>query len=203
LPRPKRNAVASIASTGMKPTINNAPARQRSGGPSPLPGLTDNGYNRPPRADLTGVERQIAALVDRPTQDLRVGWRQWHRTGPPLGLSRDLLIRGLVHQLQERTYDGVSLALQRRLRTLSAEFEKGASCSDAKIRLKIGTTLVRQWRGRAHTATVRENGFEYKGQHYRSLTVIAEKITRAHWSGPRFFRLTRRAGASLDAEAAR
>jgi hypothetical protein len=120
-----------------------------------------------------------------------------------LGLSRDLLIRGLVHQLQERTYDGVSLALQRRLRTLSAEFEKGASCSDAKIRLKIGTTLVRQWRGRAHTATVRENGFEYKGQHYRSLTVIAEKITRAHWSGPRFFRLTRRAGASLDAEAAR
>jgi len=49
--------------------------------------------------------------------------------------------------------------------------------------LKTGTTLVRQWRGRAHTVLVRENGFGYEGQHYRSLTVIAEKITGAHWSG--------------------
>jgi Protein of unknown function (DUF2924) len=30
----------------------------------------------------------------------------------------------------------------------------------------------------------------YDGQHYRSLTVIAERITGAHWSGPRFFGLT-------------
>jgi hypothetical protein len=59
--------------------------------------------------------------------------------------------------------------------------------------LKTGTTLVREWRGRV---IVRENGFEYEGQHNRSLTVIAEKITRAHWSGPRFFGLTRRAGPS-------
>jgi Protein of unknown function (DUF2924) len=105
---------------------------------------------------------------------------------------------------QERTYGGVSLALQRRLRTLSAELEKAASCSYSRIVLKTGTTLVRQWRGRVHTVLVRENGFEYEGQHYRSLTVIAEKITGAHWSGPRFFGLTRRAGASVvDAEAGR
>jgi Protein of unknown function (DUF2924) len=185
----------------MKPAINNASARQRSGGPSPIADLTDN---RPSSADLAEIEREIAVLVDRPTQDLRVGWRQWHRTGPPSGLSRDLLIRGLAHQLQERTYGGVSLALQRRLRTLSAELEKGASCSYSRIVLKTGTTLVRQWRGRVHTVLVRENGFEYEGQHYRSLTVIAEKITGAHWSGPRFFGLTRRAGASVvDAEAGR
>jgi hypothetical protein len=40
---------------------------------------------------------------------------------------------------------------------------------------------------------------EYESQHYRSLTVIAERITGAHWSGPRFFGLTRRAGASVAA----
>ena len=69
--------------------------------------------------------------------------------------------------------------------------------------LKIGTMLVRQWRGHAHTVLVRENGFEYDGQRYRSLTVIAEKITGAHWSGPRFFGLTKRASASVGAEASR
>ena len=130
-------------------------------------------------------------------------WRELHRTGPPQGLSRDLLIRALAHRLQEQTYGGVSPPLQRRLRTLSAEFEKGASSSDSRIVLKTGTTLVRQWRGRAHTVLVREDGFEYEGQLYRSLTVIAERITGAHWSGPRFFGLTRRSGASADAETAR
>jgi hypothetical protein len=53
--------------------------------------------------------------------------------------------------------------------------------------LKTGATLVRQWRGRTHTVLVREDGFEYEGRRYRSLTVIAERITGAHWSGPRFF----------------
>jgi hypothetical protein len=57
--------------------------------------------------------------------------------------------------------------------------------------LKTGATLVRQWRGHTHTVLVREDGFEYDGQRYRSLTVIAERITGAHWSGPRFFGLTR------------
>ena len=41
-----------------------------------------------------------------------------------------------------------------------------------------------------------------EGQHYRSLTVIAERITGAHWSGPRFFGLTKRTGASVSAKAA-
>jgi hypothetical protein len=60
---------------------------------------------------------------------------------------------------------------------------------------------VRQWRGHAHTVLVRKDGFEYEGQHYRSLSVIAERITGAHWSGPRFFGLTKRTGASLGAAA--
>lgn len=29
------------------------------------------------------------------------------------------------------------------------------------------------------------DGFEYEGRHYRSLSMIAERITGAHWSGPR------------------
>jgi hypothetical protein len=62
--------------------------------------------------------------------------------------------------------------------------------------LKTGATLVRQWRGHTHTVLVREDGFEYDGQRYRSLTVIAERITGAHWSGPRFFATGNRARAS-------
>jgi hypothetical protein len=37
--------------------------------------------------------------------------------------------------------------------------------------------------------SVTEDGFEYAGTSYASLTKIAKKITGAHWSGPRFFGL--------------
>src|SRR5262249_44760066 len=130
------------------------------------------------------------------TQELRHVCRKLHHTGPPLGLSRDLIIRGLADKLQQRAHGGPSRALQRRLQTLAGELEKGARSFDPGMVLKTGASLVRQWRGHTHTVLVREDGFEYEGQRYRSLTVIAAQITGAHWSGPRFFGLTKRARAS-------
>ena len=41
-----------------------------------------------------------------------------------------------------------------------------------------------------HTVTTLDEGFEFQGKTYRSLTQIAFEITRAKWSGPRFFGLT-------------
>src|SRR5215813_13257009 len=83
-------------------------------------GPTDRAMQTSPR-----VDRQIAELVDRSTHELRLAWQQLYCTGPPLGLSRDLLVRALANQLQERTHGGPSRALRRRLQTLAGEFERG------------------------------------------------------------------------------
>jgi hypothetical protein len=48
------------------------------------------------------------------------------------------------------------------------------------------------------TVLVLEDGFEYQGQRRRSLTMIAARITGAHWSGPRFFGLKNRVSRSLS-----
>jgi hypothetical protein len=181
----------------MRAPIHDASARQNSGGPSPVLGRGGDRNNRPRNPGTAELEDEIAGLVDRSTPELRLAWRKLHRTEPPLGLSRDLMIRALVNQLQERAGGGPGLALQRRLQSLAGGLEKGAVSFDPGIVLKTGTTLVRQWRGHTHTVLVREGGFEYEGQRYRSLTVIAEQITGAHWSGPRFFGVIRRARASL------
>jgi hypothetical protein len=178
----------------MKLAIQDASARQHSGGPSPVPGPY------PVVSVTVSVEAEIAGLLDRSTQELRRAWRQLHRTGPPLGLSRDLLIRALAYQLQERAHGGASAALRRRLQSLASASAKGALAVDAGMVPKAGTTLVRQWRGQTHSVLVHKDGFEHEGQRYRSLTVIAERITGAHWSGPRFFGLTKRGCTALPAE---
>ena len=145
----------------MKPPTDDALARQHSGGPSPVPGRAGTRTNQPGNADVAQVNRQIAELADRSTHELRLAWLQLHRTGPPQGLSRDLLIRALANQPQEQTHGGASRALQRRLQTFAGEFERGGASFDPGVVLKTGTTLVRQWRGHAHTVLVREDGFEY------------------------------------------
>jgi DUF2924 family protein len=149
---------------------------------------------------LSDVEAEVAGSLNRSTHELRLAWRKWHGIDPPVGLSRDLLIRALAYDLQERADGSPNLALRRRLQTLAGASEKGALSVDPGIVLKAGTILVRQWRGHTHTVLVSEYGFEYEGHRYRSLTVIAERITGAHWSGPRFFGLTKRTCTSLPAE---
>ena len=185
----------------MKPPVHDASARQYSGEPSSVLGPNGGRKDRLRNPDLAELNGEIAGLVDRSTKELRHVWRTLHHTGPSLGLSRDLIIRGLADELQQRAHGSPSRALQRRVRVLAAEFEKGARSFDPGIVPKTGATLMRQWRGHTHTVLVREDGFEYDGQRYRSLTVIAERITGAHWSGPRFFGVSKRARASRVAEA--
>jgi len=97
----------------------------------------------------------------------------------------------------------VSRALRRRLQNLAEVSDKATMAVDPGLVLKVGTTLARQWRGHTHTVLVHNDGFEHAGQRYRSLTAIAERITEAHWSGPRFFGLTTRASAVAGAKAGR
>ena len=185
----------------MRPQSDDASDRQHLASRHLFPVEAAIATSRPASKHVAEIDGHLVDLLNRSTQELRLAWRELHRTGPPQGLSRDLLIRALAYQLQERAAGGANRALRRRLQTLAGEFAKKSRSFDPALVPKVGATLVRQWRGHAHTVLVRDDGFEYEGQHYRSLTVIAERITGAHWSGPRFFGLTKRTGASVSAEA--
>ena len=92
----ERGRVYRINGPAMKPSFHEASARRNSGGPSPVPGRGGDREYQPRSADIAKLEGDIIGLVDRSTQDLRLAWRQVHRTEPPPGLSRDLLIRALL-----------------------------------------------------------------------------------------------------------
>jgi DNA invertase Pin-like site-specific DNA recombinase len=91
---------------------------------------------------------------------------------------------------------GLGKSTRRKLQTLAKALRTtGRVAPTPSLSLKPGARLMREWHGRAHTVMVTEDGFEYAGSSYPSLTKIANKITGAHWSGPRFFGLRAAAGA--------
>jgi hypothetical protein len=128
-------------------------------------------------------------LDDASLDELRREWRRLYRSEPPR-ISHDLLIRGIGYRLQEIEHGGLGKSTVRKLKTLAKMFRtKGRVTPDPGLSLKPGARLVREWHGYTHTVTVMEDGFEYAGMSYPSLTKVARKITGAHWSGPRFFGL--------------
>jgi len=137
----------------------------------------------------------IASEIERLSKltlfELRGEWRRHHRSSPPMRLSRDLLVRGITYKLQERRYGGLSPSILCRLENLGVLDDCDKSRPLPPISLKPGARLVREWRGVTHSVLVHNDGFEWKGQRYPSLTKIAKRITGAHWSGPRFFGLRR------------
>ena len=52
-----------------------------------------------------------------------------------------------------------------------------------------GTSLVRQYKGRKIQVNILQDGFEYDGERYPSLSAVAKMITGSHCNGFRFFQL--------------
>jgi hypothetical protein len=62
-----------------------------------------------------------------------------------------------------------------------------------------GTVLMREHGGKQHRVTVFDDGFEYQGDRYRSLSAVARRITGTPWNGFLFF-FGRRNGTKNGAE---
>ena len=153
----------------------------------------------------------LESLKKLSTADLERLWRQKaerkiRRKGPPQ--VRALLVRDIAWWTQEWIYSGMDAETQALLNT--AVRQAGGALANSKNKpagqirkkrhkrpkLQTGVTLVRKWRGKTYKVKVIEdnNGrkcYRFAGQQYRSLTLIAQEITGAHWSGPRFFGLNR------------
>ncbi|WP_155756355.1 DUF2924 domain-containing protein, partial [Streptobacillus moniliformis] len=52
-----------------------------------------------------------------------------------------------------------------------------------------GTRMIREFRGIEHTVTVLQDGYEWQGRPYKSLSAIARAISGTRWNGWVFFGL--------------
>jgi hypothetical protein len=141
------------------------------------------------------VAASVATKVQRlPTlsrQQLLDLWLMQYGRAAPSGVRKSLLVLFLAYRLQEKAYGGLKPSTRAELRRIARANEKGSDTTGTSLRSRIkpGTRIVRQWKGRSIEVSVTESGFEYGGANYRSLSQIARKITGTRWSGPAFFGL--------------
>ncbi len=140
------------------------------------------------------LARQMVELESASTADLRARWERAHTHPAPKRASRDLLLRALAYHIQERAEGGLSQAALKRFAYLAdPRGNDGRPPRPAPPRLRPGTRLVREWHGAVHQVIVGEDGFDYRGARYASLSRIAREITGTRWSGPLFFGLRKAA----------
>ena len=136
------------------------------------------------------VEAELNRLAVMPIAQLRIRYREVFRSDPPTAFGPDLLRRSIAHRIQEKAYGGLSRSAQRLLDQMMKAF---ASKPGGKIvlprRIKPGSVLVREWKGKSHRVTVLADGFAYDGRTFGNLSEIAVLITGTRWNGPRFFGL--------------
>jgi DUF2924 family protein len=142
------------------------------------------------RSTDPAVEDELDRLATMPIVQLRARYREVFRGVPPKAFGPDLLRRSIAHRIQEKAYGGLSHQAQRLLDQMVKAY---AAKPDGKIvlprRIKPGSVLAREWKGKSHRVTVLAEGFIYDGKTYTNLSEIAVLVTGTRWNGPRFFGL--------------
>jgi hypothetical protein len=145
------------------------------------------------------VIARVAALKTTPTPDLKTMWRDLVATEPS-PYNRRFLESRLAYRIQELAYGGLKPGTVKRLEALALDVEE---TNPVMRRIRAGqkpiagTRLIREWQGVEHVVTVRDDGYEYRGAPYKSLSSIARAITGTRWNGWVFFGLKNmRAGAA-------
>jgi hypothetical protein len=120
------------------------------------------------------------------------------------------LIRRIAWRLQANAEGGLSDRALKRAAELALDSEvrvtppknyeppriEVANVESPQVRDKrlppSGSYLQRQYKGQPIRVLVLEDGFEYEGRRFNSLTAVANAITGSHVNGYQFFRLWRR-----------
>jgi hypothetical protein len=157
------------------------------------------------------IAHEIEKLGDLTVNQLREKWVEvWNE--PCRSRNKDYLRKRIAWRIQARAFGGLSERALRRSEELADETllrilppRKAPSPpsgkesvsgkfvpADGESRLPMpGTQLTRDFQGRKIIVKVREHGFEYEGEIYKSLSAVAKAATGTHWNGYVFFGLTK------------
>lgn len=152
--------------------------------------------------------REIVALRALSVDELRVRFLEEFGE-ETTSRNKEFLFKRIAYRLQERKYGGLTQAardraedlakdapLRRRMGAAAADVQALAATRPRDPRVPPPGTVLRRTVGSVeHIVTVLEDAFEYQGERFPNLSIIAKKITGTRWNGFGFFRLNERMSA--------
>lgn len=119
--------------------------------------------------------------------------------------NRLFLIKRIAWRIQVNQYGDLSSRIKQKMEELADENDvrvkapSGAFPDDKEIltngngkdhRLPpVGSMVTRNYKDKNILVLILENGFEYDGEYFKSLSAIARHITGSRWNGYKFFGL--------------
>lgn len=120
-------------------------------------------------------------------QELENEWLKIFKTELPKHIHKAYAIKYLNWHKKYKDFNKTNA---KHLQKLILNYEKGVSTynpATPKLEIKVGTKLIRDFKGQKYEVIKTEFGFKYSGKIYKSLSAIANEITGARWNGKRFF----------------
>ena len=159
--------------------------------------MNTNSHARVAAGQLGVLDAELAALTKMTVSELVVKYQELYgeRTR---SRNRNFLRKRLAWRLQELREGGLPpKALEliselgdevpMRWRQLAAESTTGREEPRDPRLPPVGSTLSREFKGVVYQVTIRQNGVEFEGELYRSLSAAAKRITGTAWNGFTFF----------------
>jgi hypothetical protein len=154
------------------------------------------------------VERKLAALAQMTPAQLRKKYAEVFNEQSRSG-HKDWLIKRIIWRMQAMAEGDLSERARQRaleiandadLRTTApktdVESERSTGQSERIPRAiddsrlpRSGSVITREYKGQLLQVLIKDNGFEFEGIAYRTLSALAKKITGTHTNGFLFFRL--------------
>ncbi len=165
------------------------------------------------------IGKQISLLKQMTVRELREKFEEVFGEPTRAG-NKDFLFKRIAWRIQSLAEGDLSERTRRRADALARDADlrttarrTASAATGAKDARPVpaladerippsGTVLTRVYRGQAFHVVVRDDGFEYDGQLFRSLSAVAKAITGSHWNGLLFFKIAK-PKASQVADAAK
>jgi len=154
------------------------------------------------------LSREIDRLPKLTVQELRQKYAEVF-SEPTNAANKDWLVKRIAWRTQANALGGLSERAKRRAAELvndadlrlsppttipmTAPARSTTPRRDPRLPM-AGTDIIRNYKGAKLRVRVLEDGFEYDGRRYATLTAVARSITGSHCNGFHFFRLANNGG---------
>ncbi len=159
--------------------------------------------------------RELHRIQRLSVSELQIEWSTLHNGEECRSRNRAYLVKRLCWRVQELAHGGLSAHAKEKIDQLAPDIfartrtprealdaavaanQRAVVETDSRSRRdprlpSPGSVLTRQYHGREIRVLTLDDGFEWNGQHFRSLSAVARAVTGAKWNGRLFFNLTTR-----------